>query len=203
MVDAEQRLDNVALVGAVQPGDGSGSGSTPARRAERKPRPSNGRGAYHAARIGGELSRGTHPVPRSPRRASPVAGRRVPPDEGSGRGVRLSDVTGRAWPLPDYPVNAPCRPPTESSWRPRHGRVSPRSPSTTCPPSRSTPGTSTPARTVASHRQPADPAPARTSFGLVVITPSSYDPNVRHDLDDEAEMYQLNVEYWPTAISVH
>ena len=36
-----------------------------------------------------------------------------------------------------------CRPPTESSSRPRPARVKPRSPSTTCPPSRSTPRTST------------------------------------------------------------
>ena len=48
------------------------------------------------------------------------------------------------------------------------------------------------------------PPPAGTSFGLVVITPPPYDPKVlHHDLDDEAEMHHLNVEYWPTAITVH
>ena len=47
------------------------------------------------------------------------------------------------------------------------------------------------------------PPPPGTSFGLVVITSLPYDPNVHHDLDDEAEVYQLNVEYWPTAITVH
>ena len=48
------------------------------------------------------------------------------------------------------------------------------------------------------------PPPAGTSFGLVVITPPPYDPNVpRHDLDDEAQMCHLDVEYWPTATAVH
>ena len=48
------------------------------------------------------------------------------------------------------------------------------------------------------------PPPAGTSFGLVVITPPPYDPNVpHHDLDDETEIHHLNVEYWPTAITVH
>ena len=48
------------------------------------------------------------------------------------------------------------------------------------------------------------PPPAGTSFGLVVITPPPYDPKVpHHDLDDDAEMYHLNVEYWPTATAVH
>ena len=42
------------------------------------------------------------------------------------------------------------------------------------------------------------PPPAGTSFGLVVITPPPDDPNVpHHDLDDEAEMCHLDVEYWP------
>ena len=48
------------------------------------------------------------------------------------------------------------------------------------------------------------PPPPGTSFGLVVITPPPYDPNVpHHDLDDEAEMCHLDVEYWPTATAVH
>ena len=48
------------------------------------------------------------------------------------------------------------------------------------------------------------PPPAGTAFGLVVITPPPYDPKVpHHDLDAEAEMHHLNVEYWPTAITVH
>ena len=48
------------------------------------------------------------------------------------------------------------------------------------------------------------PPPAGTSFGLVVITPPPYDPEVpHHDLDHEAEMCRFNVEYWPTAITVH
>ena len=48
------------------------------------------------------------------------------------------------------------------------------------------------------------PPPAGTSFGLVVITPPPYDPTVpHHDLDDEAEMCHLDVEYWPTATAVH
>ena len=37
------------------------------------------------------------------------------------------------------------------------------------------------------------PPPAGTSFGLVVITPPPCDPEVPHDLDDQAEMYHLNV----------
>ena len=48
------------------------------------------------------------------------------------------------------------------------------------------------------------PPPAGTSFRLIVIKPPPCDPNVpRHDLDDEAEVYRLNVEYWPTAINRH
>ena len=48
------------------------------------------------------------------------------------------------------------------------------------------------------------PPPAGTSFGLIVIKPPPCDPNVpRHDLDGEVEVYQLNVEYWPTAIDLH
>ena len=48
------------------------------------------------------------------------------------------------------------------------------------------------------------PPPAGTSFGLVVITPPPYDPKVpHHDLDDEAEIHHLNVEYWPTATTAH
>ena len=51
---------------------------------------------------------------------------------------------------------------------------------------------------------PVLPPPAGTSFGLVVITPPPYDPKVpHHDLDAEAEMHQINVEYWPTATAVH
>ena len=43
---------------------------------------------------------------------------------------------------------------------------------------------------------------------LLVITPPPHDPNVpHHDLDDEAEIYRLNVrlnvEYWPTTTSAH
>ena len=48
------------------------------------------------------------------------------------------------------------------------------------------------------------PPPAGASFGLVVITPPLDDPKVpHHDLDDEAEMCHLDVEYWPTATAVH
>ena len=48
------------------------------------------------------------------------------------------------------------------------------------------------------------PPPAGTSFGLLVITPPAHDPNApRHDLDDEAEIHHLNVEYWPTATAAH
>ena len=48
------------------------------------------------------------------------------------------------------------------------------------------------------------PPPTGTSFGLLVITPPAHDPNVpRHDLDDEAEMHRLNVEYRPTATAGH
>ena len=37
-----------------------------------------------------------------------------------------------------------------------------------------------------------------------MITPPPHDPNVpRHDLDDEAEIHHLNVEYWPTATAAH
>ena len=40
-------------------------------------------------------------------------------------------------------------------------------------------------------------ASRRTSFGLVVTAPPPCDPNVpNHDLDDEAEMCHLDVEYW-------
>ena len=48
------------------------------------------------------------------------------------------------------------------------------------------------------------PPPAGTSFCLVVITPPPHDPNVpHHDLNEEAEIYRLKVEYWPAAITVH
>ena len=48
------------------------------------------------------------------------------------------------------------------------------------------------------------PPPAGTSFGLIVITPSPYDPNVpHHHLDDEPEMYHLHVEYRRTATAVY
>ena len=48
------------------------------------------------------------------------------------------------------------------------------------------------------------PPPAGTAFGLIVITPPPYDPNApHHDLDVEAEVHRLNVEYWPTATAVH
>ena len=48
------------------------------------------------------------------------------------------------------------------------------------------------------------PPPAGTSFGLLVITPSPHGPNVpHHDLHDEAEIHNLNVEYWPTTTAGH
>ncbi len=48
------------------------------------------------------------------------------------------------------------------------------------------------------------PPPAGTSFGLLVITPPTHDPNVpHHDLDDEAEIHRLNVEYWPNTTAAH
>ena len=48
------------------------------------------------------------------------------------------------------------------------------------------------------------PPPAGTSFGLVVIKPPAYDPKLsHHDLDAEADMCHVNVEYWPTATAVH
>ena len=48
------------------------------------------------------------------------------------------------------------------------------------------------------------PPPAGASFGLAVVTPPPYDPKVsHHNLDDEAEMCHLNVEYWLTATAVH
>ncbi len=48
------------------------------------------------------------------------------------------------------------------------------------------------------------PPPAGTSFGLIVITPPPYGPEVpHHDPDDEVEMYRLNIEYRPTATAVH
>ena len=61
-----------------------------------------------------------------------------------------------------------------------------------------------PARGFASHRQPADPASRRD---LVRArrdhTAALYDPKVpHHDIDDEAEMCHLNVEYWPTSTAV-
>ena len=48
------------------------------------------------------------------------------------------------------------------------------------------------------------PPPAGTSFGLIVITPPPDDPEVPHrDLDNEVEMYRLNVEYRPTSTAVY
>ena len=48
------------------------------------------------------------------------------------------------------------------------------------------------------------PPPAGTSFGLLVITPPSRDPNMpRHDLHDEPEVYRLNVEYRPNTTAAH
>ena len=59
------------------------------------------------------------------------------------------------------------------------------------------------ARLALSHHIDSRP-PAGTSFGLIVIKPPPYHPKVpHHDLDAEAEMHHLNVEYWPTAITVH
>ena len=47
------------------------------------------------------------------------------------------------------------------------------------------------------------PPPAGTSFGLVVISPPPHNPNApRHDLDDEAGMRHLDIEYRPTATAV-
>ena len=62
------------------------------------------------------------------------------------------------------------------------------------------------ARLAVSHHIDSRPAPpsAGASFGLVVITPATYDPKVsHHDPGDEAEMCHLNVEYWPTVTAVH
>ena len=48
------------------------------------------------------------------------------------------------------------------------------------------------------------PLPPGTSFGLLVITPPTHEPNApHHDLDDEAEIHRLNVEYWPTTTAGH
>ena len=48
------------------------------------------------------------------------------------------------------------------------------------------------------------PPPAGTSFGLLVIAPPPCGPKApHHDLDDEAEIHRLNVEYRPTATAVH
>lgn len=57
-----------------------------------------------------------------------------------------------------------------------------------------------------SHHIDSRPAPpsAGASFGLVMITPATYDPKVsHHDPGDEAEMCRLNLEYWLTATAVH
>ena len=62
------------------------------------------------------------------------------------------------------------------------------------------------ARLAVSHHIDSRPAPpsAETSFGLVVITPATYDPKVsHHNPGDEAEMCHVNVEYWPTVTAVH
>ena len=48
------------------------------------------------------------------------------------------------------------------------------------------------------------PPPDGTSFGLLVITPPPPDPNVpHHDVDDEPEVYRLNVEYRPNTTATH
>ena len=48
------------------------------------------------------------------------------------------------------------------------------------------------------------PPPDGTSFWLLVITPPPHDPNVpHHDLDDEAEIYRLDVEYRPPTTPAH
>ena len=61
-----------------------------------------------------------------------------------------------------------------------------------------------PARGVAPHRQPADPASRRDLVRAPRDHAAPHDPNVpHHDLDDEAEIYRLNVEYWPTTTSAH
>ena len=62
------------------------------------------------------------------------------------------------------------------------------------------------ARLAVSHHIDSRPAPpsAGASFGLAVITPPPYDPKAPHrDLDEEAEMCHVNVEYWLTATAVH
>ena len=48
------------------------------------------------------------------------------------------------------------------------------------------------------------PPPAGTSFGPFVITPPPHDPTVPHpDLDDEPEVYRLNVEYRPNTTAAY
>ena len=62
------------------------------------------------------------------------------------------------------------------------------------------------ARLAVSHHIDSRPTlpPAGTSFGLLVITPPLHDPNgPHHDLDDEAEIHRLNVEYSPTTAFPH
>ena len=62
------------------------------------------------------------------------------------------------------------------------------------------------AQLAVSHHINSRPAPpsAGASFGLAVVTPPPDDPKApHHDLDDEAEMCHVNVEYWPTATAVH
>ena len=62
------------------------------------------------------------------------------------------------------------------------------------------------ARLAVSHHIDSWPTPpsAGASFGIVVITPPPYDPMApHHDLDDEAKMCHVSVEYLPTATAVH
>ena len=141
-----------------------GPGSTPTRYAERKPKPPNGRGAYHVSARQRRVSSDT-PVNRNmPTTYSVILETETRPREAA---VALDH-------LPAIQVDAP--------------------------------NVDIAARLALSHHIDSRPAPppAGTSVGLLVITPPPHDPKApHHDLDDEAEICRLNVEYWPTATAVH
>ena len=128
---------------------------------------------------------------------------RTPADAVSLYDVTIARVAAAAWPPMNRDMPTTYRVILETETRPREAAVAlDHLPAIQV----DAPNVDVAARLALSHHIDGRPTPppAGTSFGLVVITPPPHDPNVpHHDLDDEAEICRLTVEYWPTATTVH